>query len=138
MQHVAVAIGLTDVAQGRPGADIAPCHVDRHDGSPGRMFHDGMVDRKLGGLAEQIGAEAEEGEVLLAIPHGALAGAQHGRVDARELAEIGPGAQQEDPAVPEEGATVDEALGRRVVRLLHEAVDGKHAFDAFDASPLWM
>ena len=53
LQHVAVAIGLTDAVQGRPGADIAPCHVDRHDGGPGRMLHDGMVDRKLGRLAER-------------------------------------------------------------------------------------
>ena len=44
-----------------------------------------------------------------------------------ELVEIGAGAQQEDAAVPEEGAAVDEALGGLAVGLLDEAVDAEHA-----------
>src|SRR5713226_5195997 len=96
------------------------------------MFHDGMVNRKSGRFAERLGREPEEGEVFLAVAHGALAGAQHGRIDARQLAEIGTGAQQEDSAVPEEGAAVDETLGRRAVRLLDETIDCEYAVGAVD------
>src|SRR4029450_12950621 len=50
--------------------------------------------------------------------------------DPRQLAEIGARAQQEDAAVPEERAAVDEALGGLAVGLLDEAVDGEHAITA--------
>ena len=89
-----------------------------------------MVDRQRRRLAERLRAQAEEGEILLAVAHGALAGLEHGGIDARQLAEIGAGAQQEDAAVPEEGAAVDEALGGLAVRLLDEAIDAEHAVTA--------
>ena len=62
--------------------------------------------------------------------HGALAGGEHGGVDAGQLVEIGPRGEQEDPAVPEEGTALQEALGGGEVRLLDEAIDHMHAFDA--------
>src|SRR5262252_7918410 len=132
VQEVAVVVQRADVAQRGPGTDIAPRHVDRHDRRARRVLHDGVVDREVGRLAERLAGETEESEIFLAVAHRALAGAQHRRVDARQLAEIGTGAQQENSAVPEEGAAVDEALCRGAVGLLDEAIDAEHTVRAFD------
>src|SRR4051812_15413717 len=89
-----------------------------------------MIDRKRGCFAERLCAKAEESEVLLAVANGALAGAQHRRVDVRQLAHVSARAQEEDAAVPEEGAAVDEALRGLPIGLLNKAVDAEHAIEA--------
>ena len=66
----------------------------------------------------------------LALASAALGRFQDGRLQARELVEERCAPQHEDAAVPGVGAGREIALGRRLVGLLGEGVDGEGALEA--------
>src|SRR5690606_36626082 len=58
-QRVAIPVALAGFEQRGPGTDIAPAGVQRHDGSPLRTLHHGVVDRVLRAPDEGFATESQ-------------------------------------------------------------------------------
>ena len=112
-----------NLPQRGPGADVAPADVDRHHGGGARSLHDGVVDGDAGCLGERLRLETQEAQVLLGAGKGLRGSLQDGGLKARQLVEVGAGAENEDAAVPGVGAGADVVCCRRPVRLLREGFD---------------
>ena len=89
-----------DLPERIPRADIAPAHLDRHDGGKGRVLHHRVIDRIARRLREGVTVEAEEIEIALRLGERVAAGGDHGRLQPLQLVEE-QRREQEDAAVPQ-------------------------------------
>src|SRR5690606_27408630 len=121
-KHVPFRVLVDDLVQCRPGADVAPARVERHDGGRVRVLHYGIIDRirRRGG---ESGAEPSKIGVsgrLYRCPPASLR--YRGRT-ACKLVEIALCGEDEHAAVPEVAARFDIGFSRRSVWLLHESLE---------------
>jgi hypothetical protein len=97
-----------------------------------------MVDRQRRRLGERPRIQAEEARSSWPSRTARSQAAQHGRVDARQLVEIGAAPQQEDAAVPEECAACTKRSAVCAVGLLDEAVDASTPSALRSGRRAWM
>ena len=108
VRDVAVRVRLARRVQRRPGADIAPAGIERHDHRVRGLLHDGVVDRVRRAGLEARRIDAREIQIRLRGAERRLADARHLRSEARELLQIAARAEHEHAAVPVVVAGIDE------------------------------
>ena len=131
---VAGAVGLADIEQRVPGAEVGPAELGRHDPAFVGALHDGVVDRLGRRLGEGIGIEEHRRTGLLGLGDGFLGGSGHGGLEAGHFGEQQLGREQEVAAVPQQ-ALGDVAQRRLGIGLLDEGRDLLHRADALAARP---
>src|SRR5205085_12249579 len=98
MSDVPMAIRLARLMKRRPGADIAPAGIERHDDGLRGLLHDGIIDRVGRTLLERLGIDPGEVEIRFRTEKGRLAGLGDLRCEALELLQVAARTEHEHAA----------------------------------------
>ena len=129
---VALTIGLADVEQGIPGAEVGPAEASGHDPAFVGALHDRVVDRLGRRLGESLSIEEHGRADLLGLGDGFLGSGCHRGLEAGHFRQQQRGREQEIAAVPQQ-PLFDVAQGSLGVGFFHEGGDLHHWPDTLAA-----